>query len=77
MSYFEAGDRVAWSHVMAWEHGAKSVVRAAAVRSRDPEAQFGTVLGPGNDVGTYWTVRLDGVDEPRVLTTDELVRVEE
>lgn len=79
MSYFAAGDRVAWSHVVATEHGAKSVIRAAAVLARDSVAQLGTVIGPANDVDTWWEVKLDGSEDgvTRVLTKDELVRVEE
>lgn len=76
MSYFTAGDRVAWSHVVAPEHGAKSIVRASVVLARDPSTLLGTIVGPG-EVATWWEVRLDGSDDTRVLTKDELVRVEE
>jgi hypothetical protein len=79
LTYFDKGDRVAWSHVVATEHGQKSVMRAVAVLAKDGAAQLGTVIGPANDVGTWWEVHLDGTpdDASRVLTKDELVRVEE
>lgn len=77
MSYFDAGDRVAWSHVVATEHGARSVVRAVVVFARDPLAQLGTIVGPSGDVPTWWEVKLDGAAATRVLTRDELVRIEE
>lgn len=72
---FTAGDRVAWSHVVAPEHGSASVVRAAAVFARDAAASLGTVVGQG-DLQNWWEVQLDDA-EKRVLTGDELVRVEE
>ena len=77
MSAFEKCDRIAWSHAVATEHGSKSVLRAQAVTARDGAAQFGTVVGAANDSGTWWEVQLDGASETRVLTRDEIVRVEE
>ena len=77
MSYFDVGDRIAWSHVVAPDHGQKSVIRASAVLAKDALAQLGTVIGPANDVDTWWEVTLDGSENSRVLTKDELVRVEE
>ena len=76
-AYFEKGDRVAWSHVVATEHGQKSVARASAVLARDSAARLGTIVQQDPNVRTWWEVKLDGVEETRVLTQDELVRVEE
>lgn len=79
MSYFTEGgkNRVAWSHAVAPDHTSQSVMRAAAVLAKDALARLGTVQGPANDVATHWEVLLDGDTEPRVLTSDEIVRVEE
>lgn len=76
MSY-ELGHRVAWSHVVGPEHGARSIIKAQVVLARDASARLGTVVAPANDAGTHWEVKLDGDEESRVLTADEIVRVEE
>ncbi len=73
---FTVGDRVAWTHALGVLHSGKSVLMAGAVSALDPQATFGTVTGPGNDMGTWWTVEFEHGTE-RVLTSDELVKVEE
>jgi len=83
---FSKGDRVAWHHAFATQHAAGSIVRAEAVPQlpdKHPNAgepgtgQFGTVVGPGNDVGTWWEIQLDGEKSTRVLTEDEIVKIVE
>lgn len=76
---FVEKERIAWSHSVGPIHGSKSVIAAAAVLAIDPAAVLGTVLGPANDVPTHWLIHLDGTadGETRVLTSDELVRIEE
>lgn len=75
---FAAGDRVAWDHGYATDHADGSVVRAEAVAAKAPQALFGTVQepAPANAEGSYWNVLLDGAQEPKVLTSDELVKVD-
>ena len=74
---FAAGDRVAWDHGYATDHADGSVVRAEAVAAKAPQALFGTVQdpAPSNPEGTYYHVLLDGAQEPKELTSDELVKV--
>lgn len=83
---FNKGDRVAWHHAFATQHAAGSIVRAEAVpqlpekhplRGDPGTGQFGTVIGPGNDEGTYWEIQLDGEKKSRILTEDEIVRIQE
>lgn len=78
---FKKGDRVAWHHTYATQHSPASIVLASAIPTLpgdDPGiGQFGTVVGPGNDEGTYWEVLLDSEKTSRVLTGDEIVRIEE
>lgn len=75
MAAFNEGDRVAWDHQYATDHAEGSIVREEAVRAKAPEARFGTVLGVANEPETYFSVKLDDVEEPIVLTVDELVKV--
>lgn len=83
---FEKDDRVCWSHSFATQHAEGSIVYAEAVPQLPedhPEyggpgsGQFGTIVGPDNDEQTWWQVQLDGEDEVRVLTEDELVKIRE
>lgn len=78
---FQPGDRVAWSHGYAAQFPAGVVVYATAVPQGDPgqpgTGQFGTVVGPGNEQGTWWDVQVDGEKSVRTLTMDELVKVKE
>lgn len=74
---FVIGDRVVWSHVVAPEQGAGSIVKASMVYNRDPQAQLGSVIGYANDVATWVEVQFDGSDATRVLVESELVKVEE
>jgi hypothetical protein len=90
---FKPGDRVAWQHEFASQHGAGSIVRAEAVpqlpddhpdKGKPGTGQFGTIVAQANDAGTWWEVQLDPAKgkakkkaDTRVLTSDELVRVEE
>lgn len=73
---FDSGDRVAWDHQYATQHASGSIIRTEAVAAQAPGAQFGTVQGTANDEGTWFTVQLDGESEPRVLTGDEIVKVD-
>ncbi len=70
---FAEGDRVAWSHSVATPHGVGSIVRLSYIQSQDPSALFGTVEEEVER--NLWTVLLDGEDDPRTLTADELVRL--
>jgi hypothetical protein len=72
---FTAGSAVAWSHKVAPMHSGKSVLFASAVKAVDADATFGTIIGPANEVGTQWEVAFG--DDSRVLTSDELVLVED
>lgn len=82
MSAFATGDRVLWHHEEATKHAPSSVLRASVVESlglsAHPDrchATVGTIIEPANAEETWWKVDFDGED--RVLTLDELVRVEE
>ena len=81
---FEAGDRVAHSARVAYQHGSKSVATWASIQAQDPDAFKGTVEGAANEVGTVWTVKVDEgaaggrcAGETRDFTVDSLVRIEE
>ncbi len=69
---FQKGDRVAVNHEFG-VHGARSVMRSDAVPAG---TKLGTVKGAANEAGTWFTVELDKGGE-KVLTQDELVKVEE
>lgn len=82
---FKKGDRVAWHHTYASQFAPGTVIRAEHVISKSlpPDhplfgepgsGQFGTVT---EGDGFLWDVLLDGTEEPRTLTADELVRIEE
>lgn len=88
---FQPGDRVAWSHAVATEHGVQSVLRRSYVEGRhavlDDSPRFGTVVASVNAMGTWIEIALDPTDDPsahgfdgpdqRVLTADELVKISE
>ncbi len=69
---FDAGDRVAWHPVEASRHAAGSILRVDALPE---DAQVGVVEGVANDEGTWFSVLLDGEEEARVLTQQEIVKV--
>ena len=74
--HFEAGDRVAHSARVAYQHGTKSIARWDGVQGLDPDAFLGTIVGPANAVETVWTVKPDA-GEQREFTADSLVKIEE
>jgi hypothetical protein len=75
MAYFNKGDRVAWSQSVATSQAEGSIMLADAVSSADPDAKYGKVTGVANDEKTYFTVKLDGYDNEKTLTHEELVKV--
>lgn len=80
MSAFEKGDRVAWSHEEATKHADGSILRASVLGDPGDEpgsGQRGNIVDAANEEGTWWEVQLDGDDETRILTSDELVRIVE
>jgi len=110
MTPFTPGDRVAWSHAIATQHGAGSVLRRSMLEAQDPCARYGTVTRNDNAGGTWVEVQLDpppppkedipeftddngrvwpcvhvapvdvhglGLPDLMVLTSDELVKIEE
>jgi hypothetical protein len=74
MSHFAKGDPVAWSHVVATEHGKGSVARKSVVTSRDPDAEFGVVQKWNPDTNGY-DIKLG--NETKSLGFEELVRYED
>lgn len=72
---FAAGDRVAWDHAYATQHGEGSIILAEAAAAQAPGVRFGTVQDVANQEGTWFSVQLDGESELRVLTGDEIVKV--
>jgi hypothetical protein len=69
--YFQPDDRVVWSHQLGATHAPGSILRADAVPTGAP---LGRVVGPDNEAGTHFKVRLDD-ETDQVLTFEELVKV--
>ena len=83
------GSKVAWSHEVATQHGARSVLKRTYVEAHNSgltaRPRFGEVVGT-NEQGTIFGVRLEPTEDERAhgyggpdvreLTSDELVEVE-
>jgi hypothetical protein len=85
---FQAGDKVMWSHTLPSVYGKGVVLKASAVQALDRKAVPCTVVGLENKQGTLVRVKLEAASHPDtkvaldaskelVLTSDELVKVEE
>lgn len=75
MAAFSAGDKVAWSHSVATQHGEGSISLVGAVLANDPAAKIGTVKGVANTEKTYFKVDFGKHGGVMTLTADELVKV--
>jgi hypothetical protein len=86
---FKKGDRAMWSHTLPAVYGKDMVLKRSAVEALDPKAVAVTVVKVENKAETLIRVRLDKKQTHRdttikadqsgelVLTSDELIRVEE
>lgn len=74
---FEVGKPVVWTK----RHGASFdddvVMRLSSIKALDPDAVLGIVTSIENETHTHIGVLVDGEEEPRVLTNEELVMVKE